>query len=546
MRNWRGSVRFVLASALAVVAPSAQAQLLVATPPGDPPAVSHAELAYASGEGVPVTWLSLRLARGPVVVVAALPDDAVVEPALDAWFAALEVTASPNVLMPDRESHCKSSARFAHVTWPRDTGAAETALELHSAEDVQAALDEQGVSLSNELPVAARYLLWSWTDAAQEQTTRTLRVLGGATPLTLAPGATFPVLVSAVTRGPVSLASELKADELGVTFRPGEPAQSDYRERLRGWIAGRTEPLLEMRARAPLFDWSIYDDAISLAPLVQSYARRAAKELKGLDADVCTEQLRALREPGAPSASACGEARDAELAVRAVGSEQVTLQRFALSGGAGLLPEGAQGGGDPREPVLHARHLDEQDCEREPDPVVILDPPLQSGSNGSGSNGTTTVVVEETVPIDETPPPEIGCGSSTQSEGYGSSERDDSGCSSDTSSTSSTSSSEDDTSPDSCSGDSSSSSDDTSSDSCSGDSSSSSDSDSSGSGCSSDSSSGYDGDTCTASAAPGSERTQKSQAGLGSAARPKRLKTSLWTLAFAAVIFPIRRRKRAL
>jgi hypothetical protein len=62
-------------------------------------------------------------------------------------------------------------------------------------------------------------------------------------------------------------------------------------------------------------------------------------------------------------------------------------------------------------------------------------------------------------------------------------------------------------------------------------------------GCSGDSSSetgGYDGDTCTGSAAPRTgppaQHAQK---------RPQRLKTSLWTLAFAALVLPIRRRKRA-
>ncbi len=564
MRTWRGSVRFVLASLVALTAPPAQAQLLVATPPGDPPAVSHAELAYASGDGVPVTWLSLRLARGPVAVVAALPDDTRVETALDSWFAALEATASPNVLMPDQQQRsCKSTARFAHVGWPRDVGAPETALELQSAEDVQAALDEQGVNLSSQLPVAARYLVWSWAGSNEAQTTRTLRVLGGAAPLSLLPGMPFPVLVNAVTRGPVTLPGELPAQRLDVTFQPGEPAQSDYAERLRTWISARSEPLLEMRARAPLFDWTTYADTVSLAPLMQSYATRAAKELKGIDAEACREQLLALREPGAPAASACGEARDAELAVQAVGAEQLTLQRFALSGAAGLEPEKMPGGGDLNEPVLHATHFDDQRCEPKPDPVVVVDPPLRSGTDASQDQGSSEIVETPVTVHETTTPVEVSCGSSTESERRDE-VSDDSGCSSDTSSTSSSdgdtrsdscsgdssssSSSDDDTRADTCSGDSSSSSSsDTSDDSCSGDSSSSSSSDSSsGSGCSSDSSSGYDGDTCTASAAPGGEHTQKSQAGLHASTRPKRLKTSLWTLAFAAVMFPIRRRKRGL
>ncbi|HVY28301.1 MAG TPA: hypothetical protein VHB79_17210 [Polyangiaceae bacterium] len=573
MRTWRGSVRFVLASLVAcATAPSARAQLLIAAPPGEPSAVSHAELAYASGEGAPVTWLSLRLARGPVAVVAAVPEGALVEPALDAWFAALEVTASPNVLAAVLPSGCPSTTRFAHVSWPRDAGAPETALQLSSVQDVTAALDELGVSLTTKLPVAAGYVVWSWADAKEEQTTRTLRVLGGATPLTLAPGAAFPILVNAITRGAVSLPSEAETDQLGVTFMPGNPAQSDYRDRLRTWLAGRPEPLLEMRARTPLFDWSIYADTISLAPLVRSYALRAARELEGLDADVCTEQLRALRDADAPAAAACGEARDAELALRAAGSEQVTLQRFALSSRAGLEPESAQGGGEPAEPVLHAQHVDDHDCGGEPEPVTVVDPPARREPNSTGARDdsgesaseTGTVTVTET-----TTPVEVGCGSSTESEQRDEVNESDDGCSSDTSSSSSSdddtrtdtcsgdsSSGSSDTNDDSCSGDSSSGSGDTNDDSCSGDSSSSSSNSSdssSGSGCSSDSSSGYDGDTCTASAAPGAERAQKSQASLHGAtegpkarAQKRKLKTSLWTLAFAAVIFPIRRRKRAL
>ena len=78
MRTTRGSVRFVLAMLAGLAsAGSARAQLLVATTPGDAPAIAHAELAYAAGDGTPVTWLSLRIARGPVALIAALPQDAV-------------------------------------------------------------------------------------------------------------------------------------------------------------------------------------------------------------------------------------------------------------------------------------------------------------------------------------------------------------------------------------------------------------------------------------------------------------------------------------
>ena len=68
MRTWRGSVRFVsLALAALVSAGPASAQLLIATPKGETDAVASAELAYAVGGGVPVTWVALRLRNDAVI-----------------------------------------------------------------------------------------------------------------------------------------------------------------------------------------------------------------------------------------------------------------------------------------------------------------------------------------------------------------------------------------------------------------------------------------------------------------------------------------------
>jgi hypothetical protein len=564
MRTLRGSVRFALLAALGIGATArADAQLLVAATPGDPPAIAHAELAYAVGAGTPVTWLSLRMQRGPVALVAALPEGAEAEPALDAWFQALEVTASPNVLLPRDATDCGRDGSFVHVSWPRGSGVTANELTLSTPEDVASALDEQGLTLDGKLPPAGRYLLWSWPASEHEQTTRTLRVLGGAAPLTFTPGMPFPVLVTSVTRGATSYAGELGTEQLKVTFQAGDLANTDYRERLREWLDVRPEPLLEMRARGPLFDWSIYEDKVSLAPLVRSYAAKAAQELPELDVDACSDQLRALRDPEAPEASACGDARDASLALAAAGSELATLQRFAISAGMGLSPSDARAGGEPTVPLLRAQLLDDAACATEPVPPRSPQPqPVTGAGGGNKSGGTTTVVVEETVTEDETQP-EAGCGSSTpQQEGYYADDgnRDSTDCSSDTSSTS-----ESDSSDDSCSGDTSSTSDGSSDDSCSGDTSSTSDSNSD-SGCSSDTSSSsndsssdtscdggsdesssYDGDTCTGSAAPGAERRQKAEAtltGRPRTSRPRRVKTSLWTLGFAAFLWPIRRRKR--
>jgi len=531
MQRSRGFVRFGLATLAALTsAGGARAQLLLATTAGDPPAVAHAELAYAAGAGPPVTWLSLRIARGPVALVAALPKEALAEPALDAWFAALETTASPNVLLPDGASDCGNAASFVHVSWPRASGAAATELRLSSPEDVAAALDEQGVTLTGKLPPADDYLVWSWAAADTEQTTRTLRIEGGAAPLTFTPGASFPLLVSSITRGASAFPAEVSNSDLWVTFVAGKPT-SDYRDRLRDFLDGSSSPLLEMRARGPLFDWAIYDDKVSLAPLVHSYAARAKSELPELDVDACSEELRALRNPDAPAAAACGDARDVSLALAAAGTELPTLQRFAVSAMTGLAPSGAVEGGDASTPVVRAKRLDDSACRSEQQPPIVLSPP-NGGGLASGPSSSGGAVVEETVVVDNQPT-EVNCGGSPQPEPNDGYYDDRSSCSSDTSS-----SSQSDSSDSSCSGDSSSSSDSNDSG-CSSDSSSSSDG--------SDNESGYNGDTCSGSAAPGAERSEKAQASLSARRRPsgpRRMKTSLWSMAMVGLVLPIRRRKR--
>ncbi|HEX2875278.1 MAG TPA: hypothetical protein VHP33_28700 [Polyangiaceae bacterium] len=573
----RGSVRFVLATLLGLSsAGSARAQLLVVDTPGEPPAIEHAELSYASGAGTPVTWLSLRVQRGPVAVVAALPEGANADVGLDAWLSALEVTASPNVLLPSSRTNCGQTGSFAHVAWPRSGGVSATELLLPTAEDVQGALEGEGLTLDRELPFAKRYVVWSWPAADKAQTTRTLRVAGGPEPLSLLPGSAFPLHVSSITRGAVALPQESLNDELSVTFVAAERPSSDYRERLQDWLDSRSEPLLEARARGPLFDWTIYSDAVSLASLVGSYAQRAGKELPELDAAACGDQLRALRDPGAPSAAACGDASDAALALAAAGSEQPTLQRFVVSGLNGFVPTGAAPGGEANPPVLRARLLDDSGCAVKDPPPTVVPPVDRGGGDVSGPRGTTTVVVEETVVVDESPRGDVYCGGSPQPEPRDEYYQSESSCSSDTSSTSDTDSDSSDCGGDSssssssdssgcssdtssssdsepettdCASDSSGSSSDSSDSGCGSDSSSSSDSSDSGCSGGSDESSGYDGDTCTGAAAPGGERTQKASAGLSSrphARRPQRLKTSLWSMAFVAVVLPIRRRKRGL
>src|SRR5688572_7878969 len=152
MRSLRGFARVALLGSVTLAgATQARAQLLVAAMPGEPPAIQHAELAYALGDGQPVTWLSLRVERGLVAVVVALPDGARVSPALDGWFAALERTASPHLLVPQDAPPCGGTS-LVRTAWPRAQGLPAVELTLESADDVQALLDTAGLTFEAELP----------------------------------------------------------------------------------------------------------------------------------------------------------------------------------------------------------------------------------------------------------------------------------------------------------------------------------------------------------------------------------------------------------
>jgi hypothetical protein len=571
MRSKRPFSRFFsVALACFTLASSVRAQLLVVATPGEPAALEHAEVAFASGAGTPVTWLSLRIRRGPVAVVAALRKPATSQHGLDAWFSALERTASQNVLPPAGATDCGNAASFVHVAWPRSPGLGADELELKTAEDVAVALEQLGLSAPQDLPGAERYVVWSWPDQARDETTRTLRIVGGASPLTFVPSSAWPVSLNTITRGPVALPGEAPADELRVTFVAGEPG-SDYRERLQDWLQAGKAPLVEARQSQSLFGWSILADKLSLPPLVRSYALAAAGERKDVDADTCTEQLQASSGAGAPSATACGDAEDAGLALAAVGAGQPVLQRFVLSSALSIDLDAGTQGGEPSAPVLRADGLDDSACPVVDPPPPVVTPPISGGVEAPPrGGGETTVVVEETTTVDEVysgdgcscgpgrdpyydREPETGaCSSDTSSSSDDSCSGDSSGSGDDSCSSDSSSSSSSD---DSCSSDSSSSS--SSDDSCSSDSSSSSSGDSgcgsdssssssSDDGCSGSSDSSYDGDTCTGRAAPGAEPSRTAQARLGVSRRerPQRLRVSLWSMALSAMLLPIRRRKR--
>jgi hypothetical protein len=520
-----------------------RAELLVVVPPGSPAALAHAEVAFATGEGTPVTWLSLRVRRGPVAVVAALSGSASWEPAPDAWLAALEQTASPNVLLPHGATNCGASSGFVHVAWPRTAGMGAEELALSEPEDVVAALEEHGLGEGLELPVASRYLVWAWPARVSDETTRTLRISGDSGSLSFWPPSTWPVLVSCLSPHPLGLPGELGSDRLRVTFFAGKPS-TDYLEQAASWTQREEPPLLEARASGTIFGWSVLAGAVSMPPLVRSYARAAARERDDVDPDRCTEQLQAFQDGDAPSATACGSATDASLAFAATGARPV-LQRFVVTASAPLGAGSFRDGGDVSPPVLRASAIDVSECPLQlgGEPPVVVPPSPVGGGTPAPHGGATSVVVEETV-VAEDPYPSESCSCSPGRDPYYREDRSSTVyCSGDTSSSASDDSCSSDSSSssgdDSCSSDSSSSSGD---DSCSSDSSSSSGDDS----CSGSTDSSYDGDTCTGRAAPAAEpeSAQASSTSLRTG-RPRRLRLSLGALALSAVLLPIRRRKRA-
>lgn len=554
MRSLRGFARFAsllvaFSSVAALVAVPAHAQLWVAANPAEPAAVEHAELAYALGEGATATWLALRVRRGSVAVVAALGEEARASVSPDAWFSALEASASPSVIPPQGSPDCGAVSRYVRIGWPRSEGAAAVQLSLESSGEVAAVLEAEGMVPPRELPALANYVVWLWSETERAFTTQTLRIEGAATPLLPAPGAAFPISVSALSNGPLWFENELETTTLAVTFVGGERPTTDYRERLGEFLDSSGSLLLEARARSLIFDWSIYGDVVSVAPLVRRYAEQAGAELSNVDVEACREQLARLSESGAPASSACGDAVDAGLALSLLDPTRATLQRFQLSSLAGVEPGLLLPGGEPSPPLLRAQSFDGSACASEPLPPIVIDqnPPV----GGGDPPVVETVVVDETVVV-EREPVEIGCSGEPEPEPsdqyeYGYYEEDDEAdCSSDTSGSSDTTGDEGD-----CSSDSSGSQSDSEAD-CSSDSSSSSSS-SSDDGCSGDSSSGesggYDGDTCTGQAAPDSG--SEAQAAMTSSAqwrsnrhRPRRLKASAWALGFVALVLPIRRRKR--
>jgi len=557
----------------------AHAELALATDAAKATVIDHAEMAYSFGDAEPVTWISLRVSQGGVAIVAGLPAGATSDAGLDAWLSALEDTASPRVLPPDGETDCGRLATPLWVSWPRSRGrAASTELTLDSADDVAATLESFGLMLAEPLVASDRYVVWIWEAANAPYTTKTLRIRGAPQPAGLITQLAFPVVVNALTRGAMSYAGERNKQVLDVTFVSGEHPTCDYRQAARDWLVRKNGPLLELRAKGPLFEWSIYDDRLTLAPLLHTYLSRAADDGALQDPTACKRQLSSLRDgatDGGRHGSECGAADDLPLAFGAVDPQSAVLVRLlAPSVARGVAAELFLPGGDPVTPLLRAGELDAAACQGLPEAPPSVQQPVGNGSVAlrPGRESEEAVydpsVVElaerdaVSVSCSDSPAPErndepfydsqdsTDCSSDTGS----SSESESTDCSSDTSSSSESESTD-------CSSDTSSSGDAGSETDCAADTSSSSSSDES---CDTgpetdESDTGYDGDTCTGSAGPepaaphGNQAVPKSEkrsalapagARAGRPSRRSRLRLSSWSVAMAAMVLPIRRRKR--
>ncbi|HEY6079296.1 MAG TPA: hypothetical protein VIW29_10860, partial [Polyangiaceae bacterium] len=413
MRLQRGLVRLALGGCAGLLASEpAPAQLLIVEPPGGASVVQHVELAYAFGAGGAVTWVSLRAERGPLALVAALDADALCDEGLDAWFGALEEAASTRVASPQGlSSICGQSLSPLLVAWPRAPGVAPQVVGLRQSEDVRALLEDQGLPLPTALPAAESYVVWSWPKLDGAFTTRTLRISSAGAPLELAPHASFPVLLSALTRGPMTFAGELASSELAVRLVVAKQQTHDYHEQAAAWLSEHDAPLLELRARGPLFDWSFYA-GVSVPPLVLRYAQAAARELPELDGAACSQQLDALRAPrSAADLVACGAATDAGLALAAVDSEVATLERLLASSRNGVSWRAFAPGGELASPVLRARELDTSSCvSAPPQPTSVGPSPVSGGVTGSPGASDRDV---EPQPTEAVIPP-----ASRQGQGY--------------------------------------------------------------------------------------------------------------------------------
>ena len=169
-----------------------------------------------------MTWLSLRVTARAGRAGGRVASRRVADAGLDAWLTALEVTASPNVLLPRSLDQLRADRQLRARGLAACGRRSSRGVAGETPEDVVASLEEQGLALEAELPVAPRYLIWSWPAAeARADDAHAADRRWDPRRSRCCPASPFPLLVSSVTRGAMALPAELLQPRAAVTFVAG-------------------------------------------------------------------------------------------------------------------------------------------------------------------------------------------------------------------------------------------------------------------------------------------------------------------------------------
>lgn len=539
-------------------------------------------------------WLSVEVDGGPgrFIVVLPAPAGARVDPALDAFFSALDAATAPRVRPPKPVLACGATSEGSLEDTSQPFVSTLDPVEVAVLDDltaVDAFASQKGVSFGADDAAAlgpGRFAAVVFDLTQGIGRTETLRVVvpvaGTTTGLALLASADVPdVTLFSITEGRAALGPGI--DEIGASALAAEwkvlPGTSNYVAERRGYLlsAAGGVALIEASGGTPLFGWNVLPSgAGALPPGVKTYFEKAKKEGAGIvSSDLCAEPVwdavasgktgaRVSRAcapgalvaiPDAPgakpcdetplagqsSASAlrCGDADDLAYAFAGMRVDTVRVTRHAtVAGPATPSPlEISPSDGPTVSLLVTAASADTSGC-------------VNGNAGASGSGGTTGGagyggygggggyaggVDYGPDPVPEPDPRvDVSCWVEfADSCSSGSSDGSGDSCSSDSSS---------ETEGDTCSGDSSSS--DAEGESCSGDSSQSPEGDT----CSGDSSSGAEGDTCSGDSGGGGESCSSGSSSSGGDCavprRPLRMRVSALFLLFAAVALPLRRSAR--
>lgn len=556
--------------------------------------VSGARVAQARAPKWTTAWLSLDVDGGPGRFVLVLPvvPGTKLDPALDAFFSALDTSTAPRIRPPKPVLACGAT----HESSLEDTSSSAshtlspvTLAVLDSLSAVDSFAVQQGVAFGPEDAaklggVSSSGFVAIVYDLGQGAgTTETIRVSLPAPASHLGLGLlasdTAPeVSVFSIAEGRAAFTpgiDELGASALGTEWQVLAGTSSyleDRRSTLLAALGGVA--VIESSGSTPLFGWNVLPaGAGALAPGVKTYFERAKKEGAGIASpDLCVEPVWSaisagkggarlsrvcaagslvavaggspcdeLPAPGEIPGAAlrCGAADDVAFALSGLRADAVRVTRHSTVAGPAtpLLADVGVSEGPAVSLVVTAASADTTGC--------------VSSGGASGSGGTTggagyagysgggygaSTGYDPDPIVEPEPHVDVSCwvqvADSCGSNGSGDAGNDS--CSGDSSS---------DAEGDTCSGDSSGSSDE--GDTCSGDSSGTGEGDT----CAGDSASGAEGDTCSGgdSGGGGDSCSSGSSSGGGDCSvprRPRRLRVSALFLLFAAIALPLRRAGR--